>query len=427
MNQTLKKYLTLIVLGLAGGSIYIFPYLKYVFYNPLIHVLHISNAQSGMLLTMYAIGCVILYIPGGILADKMNPKKALMLSLAVATILTGAFAVTILLDLPGSVAYGISLVIWLLIAFASGFVFWTAILKAIRIIGTEEEQGTMYGIYYAANGTTAAIIAAVNLWAYNAGGGDSNMKSGFFWAVVSMAAFTLLATILIAIFLEGKSDKDLSTAEEDKFHFGDVVTVLKNPAVWMISVVFFCVYGVYSCSSYFTPYLTDIVKLSTTAAGVCAILRQYIVMLVAAPLGGILADKVFKSTLAWFRCGGVILAISIILVILVGTGAPSMLIAVLTLIPGLFSMCLYGVMFSTMHEINIPVKVAGTAIGIASIVGYLPDMFLNTIFGNILDKSAGASGYFQIFGILAAFCVIVVVICSYLYAKYVKPVRKANK
>lgn len=52
-----------------------------------------------------------------------------MLSLAVATILTGAFAVTILLDLPGSVAYGISLVIWLLIAFASGFVFWTAILK----------------------------------------------------------------------------------------------------------------------------------------------------------------------------------------------------------------------------------------------------------------------------------------------------------
>ena len=135
MNNNLKKYLTLIILGLAGGSIYIFPYLKYVFYDPLIQVLHISDTQSGLLLTMYAIGCVILYIPGGILADKMNPKKALMLSLAVATILTGAFAVTILLDLPGSVAYGISLVIWLLIAFASGFVFWTAILKAIRRTG----------------------------------------------------------------------------------------------------------------------------------------------------------------------------------------------------------------------------------------------------------------------------------------------------
>lgn len=76
MNNNLKKYLTLIILGLAGGSIYIFPYLKYVFYDPLIQVLHISDTQSGLLLTMYAIGCVILYIPGGILADKMNPKKA---------------------------------------------------------------------------------------------------------------------------------------------------------------------------------------------------------------------------------------------------------------------------------------------------------------------------------------------------------------
>lgn len=156
MNENIKKYLTLIVLGLAGGSIYIFPYLKYVFYDPIIEVLHISDTQSGLLLTMYAIGCVILYIPGGILADKMNPKKALLMSLSVATVLTAIFAATILMGLPGSAAYGISLVIWLLMAFASGFVFWTALLKAIRIIGTEEEQGTMYGIYYAANGTNSS-------------------------------------------------------------------------------------------------------------------------------------------------------------------------------------------------------------------------------------------------------------------------------
>ena len=426
MESKIKKYLTLIVLGLAGGSIYIFPYLKYVFYDPLIEVLGITDTQSGLLLTMYAIGCVILYIPGGVLADKMNPKKALIFSLVVATILTGVFACMIALGLPAGVSYGISLVIWLLMAFASGFVFWTALLKAIRIIGSEEEQGTMYGIYYAANGTAAASVAAINLWAYNAGGGDADMQGGFFWAVVSMAIPTLVAAILIGVFLNGKSDKDLSTSEEDKFHFADVFTVLKNPAIWAISIVMFCVYGVYSCTSYFTPYLTDILSFSTTTAGIFSIIRQYIVMLVAAPLGGILADKVFKSTLGWFRCGGAILAISIILVIIGGTlGFPTMLIAILTLIPGLFAMCLYGVMFSSLHELNIPVKVAGTAIGIASIVGYLPDMFLNTIFGNMLDNTPGAGGYMQIFTTLAVFCIIIVVICSVLYAKFVKV--KKNK
>lgn len=83
-------------------------------------------------------------------------------------------------------------------------------------------------------------------------------------------------------------------------------------------------------------------------------------------------------------------------------------------------MCLYGVMFSTMHEINIPIKVAGTAIGIASIVGYLPDMFLSTFFGTILDQTAGAAGYMKIFEILTAFCIVVVIISSALYQKYVK-------
>lgn len=423
MNSTWKKYLTLIVLGLAGGSIYIFPYLKYVFYGPLMKVLQITDSQSGFLLSMYAIGCVILYIPGGVLADKMQPRKALVLSLGLATVLNLVFAALVYMNLDAHTTYIAACIIWFLDAFASAFVFWTAILKAIRMIGTDEEQGTMYGIYYAANGTTAALIAVINLWAYNFGGGDANMKGGFFAALISMAVFTLIAMIGIFFLLDKESDKDTSTDEKDQFHFSDVFTVLKMPAVWIVSIIMFCTYGVYSCASYFTPYLTDVVGFSTTMAGIFSVLRTYIVMLVAAPLGGWLADKVFKSTLGWFRVGGAILAVSIVLVILLGTNANAMLIGLLTLVPGLFAMCLYGVQFSTMHEVNIPIKVAGTAIGIASIIGYLPDMFLSTWFGTMIEKNPGASGYYQIFWILAIFCVVIVIGASILYAKYVKPTK----
>lgn len=423
MNSTVKKYLTLIVLGLAGGSIYIFPYLKYVFYGPLMKVLQITDSQSGFLLSMYAIGCVILYIPGGILADKMQPRKALVLSLGLATVLNLVFAALVYMNLDAHTTYVAACVIWFLDAFASAFVFWTAILKAIRMIGTDEEQGTMYGIYYASNGTTAAIIAVINLWAYNVGGGDANMKGGFFTALISMAVFTAIAMLGIFFLLDKESKKDTSTDEKDQFHFSDVFTVLKMPAVWIVSIIMFCTYGVYSCASYFTPYLTDVVGFSTTTAGIFSVLRTYIVMLVAAPLGGWLADKVFKSTLGWFRVGGAILAASIVLVILLGTNANAMLIGLLTLIPGLFAMCLYGVQFSTMHEVNIPIKVAGTAIGIASIIGYLPDMFLSTWFGTMLENNSGAGGYYQIFWILAFFCLIIVICSSILYVKYVKPTK----
>lgn len=408
MNGNFKKYLTLIILGASGGAIYTLPYIKYVFYDAITNVLGISNAQSGFLLSMYAIGCVILYIPGGILSDKVSPKKAVIFSLLGTCVMGVLFALTM--------NYIVGLFVWLLFAFGTGFVFWSAILKAVRMIGTDEEQGRMYGVYYAANGTASAVINAIALKVY---GGFENERTGFFWALILMSASLAVFALLLKFLLNENGKKVAATAEEDKFHFSDLKSVLTNPAVWLISIAFFCIYGVYSCSSYFTPYLTNVIGFSETTAGYLQIIRSYVVMLIAAPVGGLLVDKIFHSTLKWFAAGSLILGISLLLVILTGTGANGWLIAILTLIPGLFSMCLYGVMFSAMHEINIPVKAAGTAIGIASIIGYLPDMFLQTFFGQILDVN-GDAGYMTIFEILTAFCFIVLVISICLYRIYHK-------
>ena len=81
MNLKFRKYITIMALGLAGGSIYFLPYIKYVFYDAQIASMGISNTQSGLMLTMYTIGNMVLYIPGGVLADKISPKKALTVSL----------------------------------------------------------------------------------------------------------------------------------------------------------------------------------------------------------------------------------------------------------------------------------------------------------------------------------------------------------
>ena len=77
-----KKYVTLFALGLAGGVMYVYPYIRYVFHNPLNEALGINDTQAGLLLTAYGIVSLILYIPGGILADKLRSKKPLLLSMA---------------------------------------------------------------------------------------------------------------------------------------------------------------------------------------------------------------------------------------------------------------------------------------------------------------------------------------------------------
>ena len=55
MESKARKYLTIIALGLAGGSIYFIPYVKYVFYDAQLAAMGINNTQSGLLLTMYTI------------------------------------------------------------------------------------------------------------------------------------------------------------------------------------------------------------------------------------------------------------------------------------------------------------------------------------------------------------------------------------
>lgn len=403
MNKTLKKYLTLIILGLAGGAIFMLPYIKFIFYNPVMDVMGITNAQSGLLLSMYAMGNIILYIPGGMLADRISSRISITVSLLATTVFTVIFAL--------SFNYYVALVLWLLLAFGSGFVFWAAIIKTIRILGSEEEQGRMYGVYYAANGGFSALIGAVCLKAFSS---SDNEKTGLFWAIMVMALFTLIAAVLLFFILRGNEKLEVTAKPEDQFHLSDLKTAMTTPSVWLISIACFCVYGVYSCTSFFTPYLTDVIGYSATQAGAFELVRGYVVMLFAAPLGGYLADKIFHSTLKWFVIGSTFLGVSILAVVLIGPHANQIIIAVLTIIPGLFSMTLYGIMFSSMQEANIPLKIAGTAIGIASIIGYLPDMFLQTFFGSILDRY-GDQGYNMIFLILAFLCLLTVIVCSFLY------------
>ena len=148
--------------------------------------MHMSNTQSGLLLTMYTVGNMILYIPGGIIADKVSPKKALMISLLSTSALAYLYAFTM--------NFKIAMFIWMGLSFSTAFVFWSALMKAVRIIGTEEEQGFMYGLYYACNGITAALTNTLALNIYKTAGGD--MEQGFFRAVLAGGSVAILAAIL---------------------------------------------------------------------------------------------------------------------------------------------------------------------------------------------------------------------------------------
>ena len=388
MNAKVKKYLTVMTLGLAGGSIYFLPYIKYIFYDAQIASMGITNTQSGLLLTMYTIGNMILYIPGGIIADKVSPKKALVVSLLSTAALVYIYAFTM--------NFQIAMVIWTALSFSTAFVFWSSLMKAVRIIGTEEEQGFMYGLYYACNGITAALTNTIALNVYKTAGGD--VKTGFFRAVLVGGSMAVLAAVLLMFLMDGKK-KEEAVSDEPKFQMRDVGKLLKNPFVWIVSFTILCGYGFYTSISYFNPYLTEVMGVSPESSGFISIVRNYLLLLLA-PVGGLIADKLFHSTCKWLCTSFLALAALFGAVLILPSDISPLAASLYTLIPGAFAMMMYGVVFSTVSEAGIPRAMTGTVIGIASIIGYLPDSIYSVLFGKWLD-AFGGSGYNFIFGFLA--------------------------
>lgn len=391
MENNKRKYLSILALSAAGGSIYLIPYIRYVFYDHQIAAMGISNQQLGLLTTIYAIGCMLLYIPGGIIADKTSTKKCMLISLISTTLLTVIYAFTL--------GFTISLVIWFLFAFTTTFVFWGSLMKTIRLIGTEKEQGFMFGLYYMGNGITGAVVNGVAIWAMKF---SDKVETQFFNAILIYAASTAVAAILIWFLVKENKEKS-NELKVNEFKMSQVGELIKNPTVWIFSLIIFAGYAIYSSTSYFTPYLTEVIGITPEESGVLSIIRTYLFYILA-PVSGILADKVFKSTSKWFIFLFAVLAVLFAGVLLIPAGASVALVSLYTLLPGLFGLALYGVVFSIANETRIPAAVMGTAVGIASIIGYTPDFFMATMFGTWLDNY-GAGGYNFIFIFLAAVCI----------------------
>lgn len=384
-----KKYLTILALSISGGSIYCLPFIKYVFYDTQIEVMGITNTQSGFLMTMYAIGCTISYIPGGLLADKISPRKSIVFSLLVTACLGMVYAMTF--------SYTLALALWLMLAISTAFVFWASLMKAIGLVGDSDEQARLYGLYYAGNGITGAVVNSLALEAFTL---SPDPKQGFFNAIAVMCT-AMVAGAVMVWFLVG--DKSTATSDDEKFDFSVVGQLVKSPMLWSFSFIVFAGYAIFSSTSYFTPYLTNVVGLSVEESGAFSIIRSYLFYLLS-PFAGYLADRVIRSTSKLF-----IILFAILGLLIAGVmHLPEMstfAISVYTLLPGAVGLMLYGLVFSVVREAGIPTKVAGTAIGVASIIGYSPDFFFSAMFGNWLD-TYGNGGYELIFYFLSGVCVL---------------------
>lgn len=403
-----RKYFVLFALSLGYAASYMLPYIKYVFYDQLLAGINCNNEQAGFLLSVYTMMALVLYIPGGWIADKFKAKNVLVISLITTGLLNFVFAV--------SMNYTTALIVWVLLAFSTAFAFWAGIIKAVRLLGKATEQGRLYGFFNAGVGAFSAIVSSIALYAY---GIYSANAVGGLKAVIVVQGVVCVLSGLITLFFYEEAESDASSVEstDDKFQNKDILTVLKHPMTWAISFLVFCGHGIHTSTSYFTPYMTNVIGVTMVFSGALAILRTHVLRITCGPFGGILADKMKSPAKVLMSCYSMMTVLLIVFMCL-PHGTSAAVVIGLQLLLAAINFAAYSILYSCIEEVGIPRKLTGTTVAVVSMIGYLPDMIYNPLFGTWLDTYQNG-GYFYIFGFLAGSGVIAV-ICSVVIRNYGK-------
>ncbi len=397
-----KNFLAILLIAASGTIIYGLPYFRYDYYDAYLQVYHLTNTQMGVFGSVLGIFGMISYLFGGIVADKFSIRTILSLSLIGTGV--GGFIHLLPLNFTALVClyafWGVS----------SLFAFWPACIKAVRVLSDSDDQGKAFGWFEGARGVAAAIMAPLAVIVFQIGVKQLDDVTGMKYVIIFYSIITVLCGVLV-LFKMGNE----KIADGERLSFKDIGKVLRLPAVWIIGSVTFCNYVFTLSLYYFTPYATSILGATVTFGATLAAAKRWI-----SPIsnvgGGYLADRVGTGNL--LLVSFLVMAAGTAGILLLPTNA-GMIAAftILFLISYFFYNVNYAMTWAMMDEGGIPEQYSGTAAGIISTVGYLPEIFCSLLAGILIDGYPGVTGYRYFFGFLIG-VLLLGAICVLAWKKY---------
>jgi len=411
MNRAfIKKYGTLLLLAAGAGIIFQLPYIRETFYPQIQSAMNLTNTQMGLLSAGYATMATLSYFIGGIVADKFSARK----------LLTFSFIITGLLGLWFSTfpSYNIARLIFVLMGISTIITYWSACIKATRMLGTSEEQGRLFGLQEGLRGFLNAglVFGMTAVYSHFAA---QNEILGTSAAIKLCSIVVIIIGILNFIFIEDtkKEEKSESIVEVTKGMF----KALTIPRVWILVAIIFTAYSVYGLIGYVNTYAVNYFGLSATMGSTFGAIR-YLVQGLGGIIGGFLADRL-KSRIKVIIGGCILLALSFGLLIILPVQASLVGAVMVNFMFGLlFIYAVRSQYFAVHDDASIPVSMSGRVSGIASCLGYAPDLFMYTLVGSWMD-TYGAEGFKMTWAyavVAALLCVIFSLILNRIIKKEAK-------
>jgi len=400
-----KKRLSFAALMLGAGTVYKLYFMDGAFYVQIQEIMGLSHTQIGVIYSVSGLVSTFGFLAAMFLTDRFSKRKMIPFAL-IGNGLAG-FALAFFPDFTVMVALFCSFAVF------SDMLFWPTMLKAIRLIGTDEDQGRMFGFLETGRGLIDTIVnfMALGLFALLGSG-----AFGFKAAVVLFGVLTVIIGIISYFYLEDDEIINVqSSSEKNKLAFKGVVEAVKDVNIWLVAENIFMVYAVYSGIKYFVPFLKEIYAMPLILVSAYGIINSYVLKMVGGPIGGFISDKVTKSAAKFIRIVFVATALGLFGFMMLPHDNMNVYITmILALVISSFVFCMRAVFFAPMSEVKVPISITGSAMALGSFIGYLPGAFMGTVYGSQLDARPGLAGYKTVFTTMACIAVGGIVISSVL-------------
>ena len=394
MLQNQKKATSMFALVIAGEAIFLLPFILMRVFKPIIReVFLISDAQIGEAQALYGITAMLSYFFGGFIADKWEPKKLLSLSLFLTAI--GGFWMTMI---PSIFTLKILYSFW---GVSTILLFWASLIKATRQWGNENNQGLSFGLLDGGRGLFAASIAlfgaSILTYFFPQKGIEItyNNKVETLQYIIGTITFIVFLVSLLVWKVLPKEPIKFETGKEFQFNFKKAFSLMKQKKVIFHSIIIFCAYCSYKLTGVYGTYAKDVWNYSLEEATYFAVFIQYVRPIAAISIGWI-ADKFLPSKILVPSFSILIFASTIL-----GFGffneQPMFLSFTVFIFMALGTYSLRCLYFAIIEETKTPIQMTGTLVGIISVVGFMPDIFMSLFIGYMLGENPTLIEYQHLF------------------------------
>ena len=281
--------------------------------------------------------------------------------------------------------------------------FWASLIKATRQWGNKQNQGLSFGLLDGGRGFFAASIAlfgaSILTYFFPEKGVEVTFNNKVETLQYIIGTITTIV-FLVALFVWKTLPKELvkfETKKEFQFNFKQAFSLMKQKKVIFHAIIIFCAYCSYKLTGVYGTYAKDVWNYSLEEATYFAVFIQYLRPIAAISIGWI-ADKYLPSKII-VPSFSILIFASTVLGFGFFNAQPVFLSFTIFIFMALGTYSLRGLYFAIIEETKTPIQMTGTLVGIISIIGFTPDIFMSLFIGYLLGEKPSITEYQHLFTI----------------------------